>query len=353
MAIKRGVSSYCYQNLFFDKKMNHRSFIGEVREGLHTDGIEIIDEQIINGYPFLDEKFVFDWHNTMARYNMKAVTMDTFLDTMQFRDHVMNYAEAAERIKNSLRIASKLGFENVRALATTPIEVLEMALPTAEEVGVRLAVEIHAPLQLIPSSAAMNARGAYDGAIVDPGIAARICELKDKTGTDYLGIVPDMALFQYGIAPYVIEQVKEKVQNDDAVEMALSLRNTMPGDDIYKLVKEKFPNADLTALPAVYTTQGSSKIEELTQMVPYIVSVHGKFYDMIEDSKNPGHYVESTIDYKAVFDALKKGGYDGYVCSEFEGQVGFAGLGVDGNTAVDELEQVRRHHAMMQDNGAI
>lgn len=353
MAIKRGVSSYCYQNLFFERKMDHRSFIGEVRENLNTDGIEIIDEQIINGFPFLDEKFVFDWHNTMARYNMKAVTMDCFLDTMQFRDHVMTYGEAAERIKNCLRIAARLGFENVRALATTPIEVIEMALPTAEEVGVRLAVEVHAPLQLIPDSAAMNARGAYEGAIVDPGISARMCELKDKTGSEYIGIVPDMGLFQYGIAPYVIEQVKEKVKNDDAVEMALSLRSTMPGDDILKILKEKFPNTDLTAIPAIYTTQGSSKIEDLTKMVPYILSVHGKFYDMIEDPENLGHYVESTIDYKAVFDALNAGGYNGYVCSEFEGQVGLAGLGVDGNTQVDEIEQVRRHHEMMRDFGAI
>lgn len=352
MGIKRGVSSYCYQNHLFERKMNYRSFIQEIREGLGTNGIEIIDEQIINGFPFPDEQFIFDWHNTMARYNMKAVTMDCFLDTLQFRDHVMTYREAAERIKNCLRIAAKLGFENVRALATTPIEVIEMALPTAEETGVRLAVEIHAPLQLIPDSKSMNARGAYQGAVVDPNISAKMCELKDRTGSDFIGIIPDMGLFQYEIAPYVIKQVKANVQNDDAVEFALSLRKKQPQEDIVRQLKEKYPDTNLSSIPAILTTQGSSKIEDLTQMVPYILSIHGKFYDMIEDENNPGHYIEPTIDYKAVFDALKTAGYNGYVCSEYEGQVGLAGLGVDGNISADEIEQVRRHHKMMKDFGA-
>ena len=352
MAIKRGVSSYCYQNLFFDRKMNYNSFIAQVRNGLGTDGIEIIDEQIINGYPFLDERFVYDWHNTMARYNMKAVTLDCYLDTLQFRDHVMTYDEAAERLRRDLRIAKTLGFQNVRALASTPIEVIEKALPTAEEVGVRLGVEVHAPLQLKPNSI-YNAKGAYGGAIVDIRIAADICELKDRKNTDYLGIVPDMGLFTYGVAPYVIAQVKEKTQNDEAVEMALSLRRTMPEKDIMKQMREKFLNTDLSMIPQLLVVQGSSDIQDLKDMVPYILSIHGKFYDMIEDPKNPEHYIEPTIDYKKIFQTLQEGGYDGYICSEYEGQVGFAGLGVDGVENVDEIEQVRRHHEMMKELGAV
>ena len=99
MSIKRGVSSYSYQNLIFDRKMDWKSFIRTVHDELHTDGIEIIDESFIRDYPFISDEFVYDWNNEMARYDMKAVTMDVYLDVLQFRDHVMNHREAAERLK--------------------------------------------------------------------------------------------------------------------------------------------------------------------------------------------------------------------------------------------------------------
>ena len=99
MAIKRGVSSYSYQNEIFDLKMYWNDFIRTIREDLDTDGVELIDETFIRDWPFLSEEFEYAWKNEIARYNMKAVTMDIYLDVLQFRDHVMNHAEAVELLK--------------------------------------------------------------------------------------------------------------------------------------------------------------------------------------------------------------------------------------------------------------
>ncbi len=137
MGIKRGVSLYSYQQAQFFKKMDWKDMIREVHDHLKTDGIEIIDEATIRDYPFPSEQFIYDFREYMARYNMKAVTMDIYLDVHQFRDHIMNYREAAERLKNDIRLAAKLGFQNVRPLCLVPIEVIEMALPVAEECNVR------------------------------------------------------------------------------------------------------------------------------------------------------------------------------------------------------------------------
>lgn len=76
MAIRRGVSLYSYQQEQFFKQMNVWDQIREVREGLHTDGIEIINQQAIPRYPFGTDEFFYNWDLTMARYDMKAVTMD-------------------------------------------------------------------------------------------------------------------------------------------------------------------------------------------------------------------------------------------------------------------------------------
>ena len=58
MAIKRGVSLYSYQQAQFFKKMTWKDQIVEVHDNLKTDGIEIIDEQLIRNYPFPSDEFI-------------------------------------------------------------------------------------------------------------------------------------------------------------------------------------------------------------------------------------------------------------------------------------------------------
>ena len=83
MAIKRGVSLYSYQQEQFFGRMNWKDMVREVHDNLKADGIEIINESIIPRYPFPTEEFIYDWRNYLARYEMKAVTMDVYLDALQ------------------------------------------------------------------------------------------------------------------------------------------------------------------------------------------------------------------------------------------------------------------------------
>ena len=78
--IKRGVSLYSYQQAQFFKQMTWKDMIREVRQHLGTDGIEINDEATIRDYPFPSEQFIYDFREYIARYNMKAVTMDIYMD---------------------------------------------------------------------------------------------------------------------------------------------------------------------------------------------------------------------------------------------------------------------------------
>ena len=73
MSIKRGVSLYSYQQTQLFGIMNLWQEIEEVREGLGTDGIEIISQQAVRGYPFPSDAFVGQWHETMSRLGMTAV----------------------------------------------------------------------------------------------------------------------------------------------------------------------------------------------------------------------------------------------------------------------------------------
>ena len=167
MSIKRGVDFYSYQQAQFFKELDLE---GQIREAAGIEGvtgIELLDEQSLH-YPDPGEAFIEKWNGWMEEYKLEPVTMDVFCDVLQFRDHVMSIHECAERLKSDIRLAKKLGFKNVRTLATTPVEVMIEALPVAEECDIRMGKEIHAPIPL---------NGQY---------VREIVEYAEKTGTTVL-----------------------------------------------------------------------------------------------------------------------------------------------------------------------
>ncbi len=343
MAIKRGVSLYSYQQTQFFGKMGWKDQIREVRENLHTDGIEIIDEAVIKGYPFPSEQFIFDWNNTMARYDMKAVTMDIYMDVHQFRDHVMTHREAAERLKNDIKIAARMGFENVRCLCLVPIDVIEMALPTAEKYNIRIGKEIHAPLPIKPGL-------THDRVdpVMNPYMVDEIINLVERTGTKHLGLVPDFGIFQHSPTDLAIEYYKRNT-NPEAVDFILEkAAEGMAPVHIKPLLDEKYPGhcfPTTMSLGSLVIPEPCAKSEDIKDIVPYIVSIHGKFYHMTEIPGKPGQYEDKAIEYAKPIQYLKECGFDGYIDSEFEGQRFCQDAGEE--NLIDEVEQVRRHHEML------
>ncbi|SCP98548.1 apurinic/apyrimidinic endonuclease family protein [Anaerobium acetethylicum] len=341
MGIKRGVSLYSYQQEQFFRRMNWKDMIREVHDNLHADGIEIIDEAIIRNYPFPSEQFIYDWNNEMARYNMKAVTMDVYLDVHQFRDHVMNHREAAERLKNDIRLAARMGFENVRCLCLVPTEVIEMAIPTAEKYNVRIGKEIHFPLPIRP-----GVKPAKIDPVLDPRMAEQIIDLVQRTGTKHVGLVPDFGIFQHSPTDLAVDYYKRH-ENPDMVDFILEKGRDYEIDDILKMLDEKFPGHTMNfmSMGTIVIKESSARPEDLKEIVPYIVSMHGKFYHMTEIEGKPGQYEDKAIEYAKPIQYLKECGFDGYINSEFEGQR----YRQDGSEEdmIDEVEQVRRHHEML------
>lgn len=165
MGIKRGIDFYSYQQAQFFKELDLEGMFKEAASNEGVTGIELLDEQSLP-YPDPSDEFVNKWFEMCRKYQLEPVTMDVFCDVLQFRDHVMSFEECAERLKHDIQLAKKLGFKNVRTLATTNIEILELALPTAEECDIRIAKEIHAPIPSVNAVMAdkddMMQRQAYN-----------------------------------------------------------------------------------------------------------------------------------------------------------------------------------------------
>lgn len=346
MSIKRGISSYSYQQEMFFHRMNWKDMIREVHDNLHTDGIEIIDGMIIPDYPYPSDAFIDEWNNEMAKYNMNAVTMDVFLDVHQFRDHVMTHEEAAERLKRDIVLASRMGFKNVRTLCMVPIDVIEAALPTAEKYDVRIGKEIHAPLSIKYGASASLEKNI----LLDPHSVDQVIDLAKRTGSKHIGLVPDFGIFQYQPSKVAVDHAKRQCGNPEMIDFILDCRGKLSTEEIQKELDVRYPGhpfSDLKELNALTLTQMCSQPEDLKEIIPYIVSIHGKFFDMTEIERKPGHYEDKSINYADPIRVLKENGYDGYIDSEYEGQ-GFQQDGTIEEMA-DEVEQVRRHHSMLKD----
>ncbi|MBQ4177599.1 MAG: TIM barrel protein [Lachnospiraceae bacterium] len=346
MAIKRGVSLYSYQQSQFFKKLDWKAQIREVREGLGTDGIEIINEQLIRHYPFPSEEFLYDWRSYMARYDMQAVTMDVYLDVHQFRDHVMTHREAAEHLKNDIRLAAEMGFQNVRTLVLVPVDVIEMALPTAEKYNVRIGKEIHAPWPIKPGNFVQPKKGMAAG--INFRAVDEIVELRERTGSRYVGLVPDFGIFQHSPSDVAVAYVKRHAKNPDAVDWIRENAPSYSHDELIDAVDEKFPGhgIPINQIDRMALHKSCCRPEDLIDIMPYIVSIHGKFYNMTEIPGKPGCYEDKCIDYETPIKYLREQGFDGYINSEFEGQRDQQDMGIEG--LVDEVEQVRRHHEMLK-----
>ncbi|MFK0092310.1 sugar phosphate isomerase/epimerase family protein [Pseudomonas sp. NPDC090592] len=369
MAIKLGVSLYSYQQSQFFKELDLEAQIREVGENLPgANGIEIVDEMSLR-YPDPGAEFVERWFGWMDRYQTVPVTMDVSFDVLQFRDHVMDHEECAERLRHDLRLAKRLGFRNVRVLSTCPLDVMIRALPLAEQLDIRLGKEIHQPMPLEGSQ------------------VTEILEFVARTGTRHLGIVPDFGIFQTRPPQVILDQFERRGASPKACAASVELAEQLTaGQAPFAAIDMSYHTAgNLRSGFKRYLNSGECEAEFraafsgisaitqecvaqpceldytvvvealmlsrtnpdlLRQMAPQVVSIHGKFNYMSEVPGSPGTYEDAAMDYCSPLQALQAGGFDGYINSEYEGQRYFQ----DRTRAemMDEVEQVRRHHEMLR-----
>jgi len=369
MTIRRGVSLYSYQQSQFFGQLGLEDQIREVATNLHgADGLELVDEMSLQ-YPDPGEAFLRQWLRWMDVYGTRPVALDVGMDVLQFRDHVMSYEECAERLVRDIRLAKSMGFSNVRTLSVVPTEIIEMALPYAEKLDIKVGKEIHQPMRL-------------EGPQV-----AEILELAERTGSEHVGIVPDLGIFQFRPSEVQLawfgRKGAQRSARDAAIELSLALRDgtgPFPADALKEhtagnvrgaftaFLRGGAAEGDLLDVFQATKTWADARVEDpqavdysvtaeallfshtstdlLRELLPRVIHIHGKFNNMSPIPGEPGQFLESTIDYPSVIGALKDGDYDGYIDTEYEGQRYFQDRTV--GDLEDEVEQVRRHQEMLK-----
>jgi sugar phosphate isomerase/epimerase len=316
-SIKRGVSFYSFQEEYFLRTMTLEDCVAAAAR-CGAVGIEIIPEQSIPGFPVLTDAFLDQWFALMGTYGTTPVATDLFLDTKLYPDRWLTLDEQIASVHRDVDIAVKLGAKIIRAIINTPPEVMEGAALYAEEQGVRLLLEVHAPFH-------------YE----HPWILQHL-DVMHRTGSPALGLMPDMGTYVKRFPRVVSERALRDGAKPELVDLIV---NTY--DD----------HGDTHALADVVNYRGGGPVDfglarqathyiwsepkALLEHMGLIGHIQAKFYEMTPEE------VEYSIPYDEIVPVLIDGGYDGYLSSEYEGN-----RHIQDAYPVDSVEQVRRQHAM-------
>ena len=318
--IKRGVSLYSYQEEFYLRTMTLEDCLAEA-SSIGAYGIEMLPEESMPGFPNPSQAWVEQWFALNAKHHTIPETYTQFQDTYLTKDHDLTTDEGVRLMERDLRLAKRLGFRNLRLLIGTPLDVIERSIPLAEQLDLRMNIEIHAPC------------------LVDGPLVHKWVEIIEKHKTTHFGLNPDMGLF--------VERV-ERIDRDRRIRDGQVRKEVAQFID--KAHEDKTPEArvavelktlgaapgEIGYLHAVYTP-GGQDVHKLKSLVPYSHHIHAKFYEMTED------YQEYSIPYDQIVKVLIEGGYDGYLASEWEGQ-----RITQDAFETDSCEQVRRQHVMLK-----
>lgn len=256
---KRGVSVYSYSGEY-GVTMTLEDMFADISD-LGAEGVEILANSHIAGYPNPTDEWVENWFRMLERYKLKPVEYGHWVDSRLYPGRELSSKESYDMLLRDIKLANRLGFPIMRTKLgvidddLTPVEnwreFISMALPDAEKYNVRMCPEIHYPTLL-----------------------------KSKMIDDYVEFIQKQNTRNFGIN----------------VDFSVFMTNPMPmweGQDISTMV--------------------FSPVEDFIPLLPYTYVCHAKFQNMSED------FIETTTPYDKIIGLLIEHGWDGYLLSEYEG----------------------------------
>ncbi len=287
-------------------------------------GIEIVASQMVPTYPVVTDEFERAWRAAFDRHGFDASSFGANLDMGRRRDRDMTPDEEFEVTELLFRGAKKLGFPLVRIQSAKP-ELLRRLMPVAEELELKLAYEIHAP-------SGPNA----------PEIM-KVREVYDELASPLLGFVADFSSTMHAMSPTLLRAVTRAGLDAEAVERLQAIWATdapmreRQEEFIGYLRGRDFDPGRLGAFAHLaFNMHGHVDPREWADIMPQIMHVHAKFYDIDDSGQEP------AIDYPEHVRVFVEHGYRGYWSSEWEGHA-FAELG-----EVDPLLLVRAQHDLIR-----
>jgi len=315
-----GVTLYSFTNEWLTRQFELDTLMAEVARRGMGPNIEIIGFQSFREFPDVSDDYAAKFKDLVAETGLNpvscAINSDRFLKPGQ---QPIDEASLVKYHKRQLRSAKKMGFDLVRYQFALPVHLLPEIAPYAEELDIRMGVEVHAPMW-----AGHPAVQAYG-------------EMYDKLDTPVLGWIPDFG----GTASRIPESMLNAARKAGADESLLDklkevwLEDGMSHEKAGRLREWAMENghapAHIQAASLAFFILSNNDPKSWEALVDRTIHIHGKFYGVDDNG------VEEAIDYETILPLFRDGGFTGTLVSEWEGHA---------YDTRDAFDQVERHQKM-------
>jgi sugar phosphate isomerase/epimerase len=320
--IKLATSLFSYAYEWNSGKYTLEDIIAETRKRDLGTGLEIIGFQSLRGFPNVSNETEKEVKHLLDKYEFEPVALDANIDVGIKRHQKMSIDETVEYIKPQILAAQKLGFPILRVQTTAPAEVYRKLVPFAEKANVVMGVELHTPYS------------------VDHPSVIKMREMFEEVGSHVLGFVPDMGTCMRAIPDALLTSFKAAGVTDEMIAITKEIwYKDIPTPQKFGELAERVGAMGATPpqigrLNMAFSMNGRQPIEMWSEIIPWTVHIHGKFYGFDKNGDEP------SIDYAKIFKVFHEGGYNGYISSEYEGSAF--------TDEFDAFDQVEKQHKLFK-----
>ena len=163
-----GVTLYSFTPDFHRGRYTFEDLIVEAAERGLGPGLEVIGFQSFRGFPHMSAEVERRFLDLVDRHGWELSCLDGNVDVAVRADRLLDEDEIVEYVGAQLEAAGRLGFPVLRIQNMATPRVVERLVPRAEELGVKLGMEIHAPETVRSPCAALLGRSVARLARLNP-----------------------------------------------------------------------------------------------------------------------------------------------------------------------------------------
>jgi len=297
-------NEYCSFIWSFEDMMQKAALLG--------GGVEIVGPAHHRGFPEVTDEFERVFKSSVERNGLTPTSYGSYADPFMLPGRDLTPDELVAYTIPQLRGAAKLGFPVVR-LQYFVSPVAERLLPYAERYKLKMGYELHTPLE------------------IEAPMTQELIQQVKRISSPHLGLIPDAGIFCRSIPRFRIEGAKRNGASEALLQRAVELWKAKTSlKDAHDQLKTMGADDRLFgALEVFWGSFGHSDPKSVAEIMPYIIHTHGKFFSIVSGD-------EPDVRYKEYVHALMRGGYRGWMSSEYEGP------------DTDSFEVVKAHQAMVK-----
>jgi hypothetical protein len=310
--VRLATTTFSFTNEWLARRYTVEQLLGRMAELDLGPGVELIGHQLWRSYPALSPR-VLACRRLLDRLELEPAALEATVNLLRPAE------EAVESLNAQIVAAQALGFPLLRLHVGIPLTVLERVAPVAERAGVTLATEV----QGVQSPD-------------DPAVVA-VLACRERLDSPRIALALDFSVAMTAVpASFAAAVLAAGMTAEKLDELVALWADGTPIPEFFAaLAATDAPAAALDEARSGFVRFGRQDPEAWLPLVPQIAYAHAKFWELDDAGDEP------TVQNSELLGVLRRGGFDGFVASEWGGHAWLE------REDEDAFVLVAQHHALM------